>query len=115
MEDVRGRMFPERPSRFKSAFTLPSEEGARLYQSRNALNIVYEVEIIDQAKPRHFGDWRLAAMEGLSSEISLQWVEDYWGGKLLPAMPIGDGQVAESVEVLVGVAAPRGPEAQIGL
>lgn len=94
-------MFPTLPSRLTSVFAMPSVAQAKLYQARNQLMNIYEVEIANGEMPRHTGDWRIAAGEALPADLSLKWIEDYWRGQLLPAISINGMAPVETTEILV--------------
>jgi hypothetical protein len=98
-EDMRVRSFQSLPSRMDAVFFMPSMEHAQLYQSRNALMNIYEIELLDSNATTHVGDWRLAAGEGVSGPLSLHWVENYWQGVLQPPLLLNNSQV-QSVEIL---------------
>lgn len=57
-EMVRRQSYPDKPSRWESAFCFLSPDDIAPYRQVNdsgKLNIVYRVEIVDDDAPKHFG------------------------------------------------------------
>lgn len=84
MEKVRQELFPDKPSRFESAFICPT--AGYLDQYLNSYNLNkrrYLVELVEPAKPSHVGDYTLCHWrQGMSylhmSDTSIR----YWSGEI---------------------------------
>lgn len=79
-EQIREECFPEKPSRFRSLFLLPTLLDARFYQSKHHhMGVIYEVEVETEAK-RHYGNYEFWGLIDSTTPLKQleRAAERYW-------------------------------------
>jgi hypothetical protein len=82
-ELARIQSFPNKPSRLKSLFLCTSEAGLNDFRAtaNRALDLGYEVELVDPSAPTHLGDWTLPNMQNTDSLVTFtNRATLYWQG-----------------------------------
>ena len=81
LEEVRVRLFPEKPSRLNATFALPNLDSARLYRQLHAQSsTIYRVALADLGARTHVGDYNCVDPLPGTSRIRDEASERYWIG-----------------------------------